>query len=171
MMRFPALVLAPALLLAIGCEGQADRAADDPSESTHAAAPHDPAHEAAGDSAHTELALRPIMVGLGAAMGTLTTALWIEDYETMTRSAAEIADHAHISSEELARIQAALGREMADFETIDGQVHDAAVRLHEAADARQLDSILVRLAAVQRGCVACHERFRDRLRTDLDSLG
>jgi len=36
----------------------------------------------------------------------------------------------------------------------------------EAARARQLDEVLMRLNEVQRGCMSCHTQFRDRLRTD-----
>jgi cytochrome c556 len=32
-------------------------------------------------------------------------------------------------------------------------------------DARGIDRLLEELATVQRGCIACHNSFRDRLRT------
>jgi cytochrome c556 len=163
------LLLATVVILGIACDGRADRADHDRADSTHAAASGDSAHAMAGESEHAQLTLRPIMVQLGTAMRAFTDALWLEDYPAMAGSAEEIADHPHISPEELERIQRILGDGMAAFETIDREVHESAVRLHEAARARQLDSIVARLAEVQRGCVACHERFRERLRTDPES--
>jgi hypothetical protein len=167
MPRFQQLPLLAAVLIpGIACDASSDRPGHDRADSTHAAASGDSAHTIAGESEHAQLALRPIMVQLGTAMRTFTDALWLEDYPAMTGSSEAIADHPHISAEELERIQRILGDGMAAFETIDRDVHESAVRLHEAARARQLDSIVARLAEVQRGCVACHERFRERLRTD-----
>lgn len=158
-------LVATVLILWIACDRSTDRADRVRADSTYATESGASAHAIGGQGEHPELTLRPIMVQLGAAMRGLTDALWIEDFAAMTMSAGEIADHAHISAEELERVQRTLGDGMAAFEAIDRDVHESAVRLREAARARQLDSIVTRLAEVQRGCVACHERFRERLRT------
>ncbi len=111
-------------------------------------------------------ALLPIMQQLGTDMTALTYALMTDDHATVTRRAAAIANHAPIAAEEIERIHAALGPEMAAFEAVDESVHVASVRLHEAAQARQVDRVVERLGEVQRGCVSCHARFRERLRTN-----
>lgn len=111
------------------------------------------------------MALLPIMRRLAEDMAAMQNALWLEDFATVEQHASAIADHAHISAEEVTRISTELGAEMPQFESIDAAVHDAAVQMHEAARARDTDAVLDRLAEVQRGCVACHERFRERLRT------
>ena len=157
--------------LAIACGQPQDQSETARAETGHAAEHGDSSQAVPGDSAHTALALRPIMQQLGTEMGRLTAALWLEDYAAMTASAGAIADHAHISDEELARIQRTLGADMAAFETIDHEVHEAALKLHDAARARDLDSIVQRLGDVQRGCVSCHSRFRERLRTDSVAAG
>lgn len=110
-------------------------------------------------------ALLPIMQRLGSEMTALTHALMTDDYETVTQSAATIAEHAPISAAERERIHAELGADMAGFEAVDESVHVASVRLLEAARARQPDLVVERLGEVQRGCVSCHVRFRERLRT------
>ena len=120
-------------------------------------------HAAAGGEGQ---ALLPIMQRLGSEMTALTHALMTDDYETVTRSAAAIAEHAPISAKELERIHAVLGADMARFEAVDESVHVASLRLHAAARARQLDQVVERLGEVQRGCVSCHVRFRERLRTN-----
>lgn len=119
-------------------------------------------HGAAGGES---LPLLPIMLQMAADMSGLMQALWIQDYEQMSAHAAAVAGHAGISAEELARIETELGPEMAAFVAADEAVHQASVRLHEAAEAREMDVFLEQLAKVQRGCVECHRQFRERLST------
>lgn len=167
------------LVLAAGCQQSSDRGAA-AADSTAASAPHSgvadagehagdesAAGHAATDHANAEgLPLLPIMQRLGSEMTALTHALMTDDYETVTRSAAAIATHVPISTEELQRIRRVLGAEMAAFEAVDESVHVASVRLHEAAQARELGVVVDRLGDVQRGCVSCHVQFRERLRLD-----
>ena len=182
-----ASVLIASLLLAVtACEPATDRA-DAAHESAVATASDSAAHVAGGEAdAHASggeaagghaaaghsaageggQAVLPIMQRLGSEMTALTHALMTDDYATVERSAAAIAEHAPISAEELERIHAVLGSDMARFEAVDESVHVASVRLHEAARARQLDAVVQRLGEVQRGCVSCHVQFRERLRTN-----
>ena len=119
-------------------------------------------HGAADDES---LPLLPIMLQMATDMSALMQALWLEDYEQMSARAAAVAGHAGISAGELARIEAELGSEMTAFVAADEAVHQASVRLHGAAEAREMDAFLEQLAEVQRGCVDCHSRFRARLST------
>lgn len=130
-----------------------------PGQAQHASA--DP-HEAEGGQS---LPLLPIMLQMAAEMSGLTQALWLEDYEQMSEYAMGLAGHAGISAEELARIEAELGPEMAAFIAADEAVHQASIRLHEAAEARKMGVVLEELSEVQQGCVGCHSRFRERLTT------
>lgn len=98
-------------------------------------------------------------------MAGLMHAMWLEEYEQMAAYAGDIVNHPSISPEELQRIKAELGQEMNRFVAADEAVHDAAVRLRDAIEARDLDAILQRLNEVQAGCMSCHTRFRERLRT------
>jgi hypothetical protein len=158
------LLITAALLVGAACDG---RSANDTGAAVEAE--HPPADHAAGHAeAHATgdaLPLRPIMQQLAADLSAFSYALWVEDYDQMTARSAAMADHPHIAPEEIQRIQAELGAEMADFEEADESVHRASVALHKAADARRLDDVLLRLDEVQRGCVSCHTRFRDRLRS------
>ncbi len=163
-----------ALLLAAGACDQQERTEGGPESSTTAAdAPAPPAgerattdHAAEGHgAAEGGQALLPIMQRLGAEMTTLTYALMTDDYSRVETSAQAIAEHAPISIEEVERIHAILGAEMARFEAVDESVHVASVRLHEAARAREPGAVIERLGEVQRGCVSCHAQFRDRLVT------
>ena len=164
--------------MSAGCEGPPNRTDQDsaasvtkedlPAVAGQAPEEHSTRDSSAGHGAPTEdgQALLPIMQKLGSEMTTLTYALMTDDYETVTRSAAAIAEHAPISAEELERIHTELGGDMAAFEAVDESVHVASVRLHEAAQARQRGLIVERLGNVQRGCVSCHTQFRELLRTE-----
>ncbi len=118
-------------------------------------------HASSGDG----VPLLPIMRQLAVDMAAMQNALWLENFDEVEERAGAIAEHAHVSGEELARVANELGAEMAAFEAADEAVHQAAVQMHTAASARDTDAILQHLAEVQQGCVACHERFRERLRT------
>lgn len=164
-MKTAAMLLVPAVTLAIACERTAEHADSAQVESTHAATQEATAHAGVPDSAHDALPLRPIMQQLSNEMAKLTAALWTEDYAAMSASASAIANHAHISAEELSRVSGILGSDMTAFETIDSEVHETAMRLHEVVQTRDADAIVLALGTVQRGCVTCHARFRERLRT------
>jgi hypothetical protein len=156
----PCLVFVLLLLGTAGCserEGSPDREAQ--------ASLPEAAADQHGAAAAESLPLLPIMLQMAADMSGLMQALWLENYEQMSARAAAVAGHAGIAAEELARIEAELGPEMAAFVAADEAVHQASVRLHEAAEARELDVFVEQLAEVQRGCVDCHSRFRERLST------
>ena len=123
-----------------------------------------PSHAGHGAGLQSQTLL-PIMLGMSADIAGVMQGLWLGDYNRLSERARSLADHAPISAAEIARIESVLGAEMAAFEAADGVVHEAAVRMSEAADARDIDGLLTELATVQRGCVACHNTFRDRLRT------
>lgn len=173
-------VLTGVFLFLAGCGGEPERdqpQADGSVQDAAADASHD-AQDAAADTGATEPAghghgeagtgeeLLPIMQRLGTEMASLTHGLMTDDAELVARSAAAVAEHAPIAPEELERIQRVLGDDMAAFEQLDASVHAASVRLNEAAAAHRTDEVLSLLNEVQRGCVACHARFRERLRTN-----
>jgi len=119
------------------------------------------AHPAEGEG---EPLLR-IMQRLGTRMSALTYGLMTDDSAMVTTSAAAIAEHAPIAADDLERIRGVLGADMAEFERLDAAVHEGSVRLHDAAAAGRTADVLTGLTEVQRGCVACHSQFRERLRS------
>lgn len=164
-------ILAPALLLFIGCgdtapeteratTGDHDLAATTDHDQDHG---HDHGHDHADGEPMSFLV---IMQRLGADMTALTHGLWIEDYASMSERAASIASHPPIVAADTERIREILGHEYEAFNQADHDVHVASEALHRAVEARDLDAILGRLADVQRGCVACHSGYRDRLLTE-----
>lgn len=161
------LPLVLALLLAAACQQPPAEVGTTAGVGTTPVSGQTDSADAAGDTtAHEGEALRPIMQRLAGDMVGFMYALWLEDYPAMAERAHALADHVDISPAEMRRIETALGPDMAGFEEADHRVHEASERLYEAAQARQLNTVLDQLNEVQRGCVACHTKFRDRLRTD-----
>lgn len=158
----PSLLLGLALLLA-GCQGEANSGGAAHDDLAH----DDPAHATAQPGTpHEALTLLEVMKRLERDMAGFSHALWLEDYAGMRASAVAVADHPHVSPQEMQRVQSKLGPDMARFAAADGTVHDAAVRLGDAAERHDLAAVLRELNSVQTGCVACHTQFRGRLRGD-----
>jgi len=145
---------------------QADESA---SHDTHAAAQETAASatdaHAHGGTGEPRLLL-PIMTQLGVDMMTLTHGLMTDSAELVAHGADAIAHHPPIAQEDLARISQTLGAEMAEFERLDTEVHEGSIRLYEAVQSGDTDQVLTVLNEVQRGCVECHAKFRNRLRTN-----
>ena len=165
--RFPNPLVVLLVLAVAACRPAGDEASQHDAAATSTDTGGAAAHPAAGHAAAGESgrALLPIMQQLGADMMALTHALMMDDYATVTQRSEAVAQHAPISAGELERIRGLLGADMGAFETLDESVHEASVRLHEAAVARRPALIADRLGEVQQGCVACHVQFRGRLRT------
>lgn len=159
--------LAAALVLLAGCESPPSGADADASDSTPVADVDQGGEAGEGQVDHNYRgqgqALRTIMQRLAVDMAALQHALWLEDFDQIEARTAAIAEHPHMAPEEVARIRQELGPEMSTFEAADQAVHQASVRMLGAARSRDTDAILEALAEVQRGCVACHEQFRERL--------
>jgi hypothetical protein len=163
------LLAGSALLLTLACQRPEpeDTSGQHPVGSGQEAG--DPVDEHATDhgaGGHETLTLRAIMQQLSADLAGFSHALWLEDGAAMTARAGAIADHAHMTPDEVQRIRAELGPELDDFEAADDAVHQSAIRLRAAAGAGHMEEVLQALHQVQRGCVSCHTRFRERLRTD-----
>lgn len=170
------LVVSVSVLMG-GCD-TGGQAAEDTADASAAArenevAAHDSASAASVDTddhAHggtgEPRALLAIMQQLGVDMTSLTHGLMTDDPQMVARAAEAIANHPPILQSDIERIHGTLGDEMAEFERLDAAVHELSVRLHEAAESGDTDQVLTVLNEVQRGCVACHTRFRERLRTN-----
>jgi len=149
----PAACLTAVLALTLACGPEASDPVAEPNFTVVEVAAADPG------------LLLTIMVGLGDNMKAISDALWRDDLATVASEADAIAAHAHVSAAERQRIQTVLGDRFADFVEGDHRVHESAVRLAGHAAAGDPGAILGELAELQSGCVACHDAFRDQLKT------
>lgn len=115
-------------------------------------------------AADTTKPLRPLMMGLAQDMDRISTGLWTEDYELIEEGGQSIADHPRIPPEQIAKIKEALGSEFQNFVGYDQSVHDTALDLVQAAQARDWSEVLDTHERLKRGCTGCHTAYRDRLR-------
>lgn len=156
----PFAVLLLATILACGRGAPHERDADPTTETT----------SATSDTA-SEPSLLAIMLELEANMASLARGIWRSDAPSIAAAATDIAGHPEIPAEERVTIARALGEEMSDFAAFDRDVHDAAVRVRESAEAEDFEATLDAWQAAQDGCVECHRRFRERLRPLLSRAG
>ena len=164
---FVCVLFTVGLLSMAGCEEAAEQAlaSDDRAHDPGSAGHHAPEHDHHSHADAEGLPLLPIMMQMQGHLSALMQALWLENYADMATHARAVAAHVPISAAELERIKSTLGPEMAAFEAADEVVHDASHGLLAAAEAEDMEAFLGNLATVQRGCVACHSDFRERLRT------
>ena len=105
-----------------------------------------------------------IMAWLAEDMNRISAGLWREDWALIADAAERVAFHPKVSEEERRRIFGILGEDAGGFRRADLFVHETAKGLREAARAEAMDRVLTLYADLQRGCVACHDAYRDRLR-------
>ncbi|GEM_PF-873341 len=111
-----------------------------------------------------ELSLKDLMIQLGKDMNGINDGIWQEDFPAIASSAAAISGHPHVGASTRARLKKTLGKDMMLFGKGDKKVHDTALRLGEAAKAKDMKLVLTELTNLQNGCVECHASFRSRLR-------
>ncbi|MGM0693420.1 MAG: cytochrome c [Pseudomonadota bacterium] len=114
---------------------------------------------AAGDT--EPLALRRIMQELGEDMQTVTDGISREDWVLVAETAPTIANHSQPAAIERMRILSFLGTDANTFRNHDKKIQQAAQRLEKAAENRNGTEVIAAFAALQNGCLACHEEFRE----------
>lgn len=106
------------------------------------------------------LALRGVMERLGRDMQAATGAISKEDWVLVAALAPKIASHAEPPLPEKVRILSWLGSDAGRFRGFDGQAHDAATAMGEAAKRRDGQAVIAAFAKVQQSCLGCHQSFR-----------
>ena len=106
------------------------------------------------------MALRTIMERLGRDMQAVTGAISKEDWPLVAELAPRIAKHAEPSMSEKMRILAWLGADAGKFRGLDGQVHDAATAMGEAAQRNDGQAVIAAFSKTQQSCLACHQSYR-----------
>ncbi|MFO7553437.1 MAG: cytochrome c [Haliea sp.] len=110
--------------------------------------------------AEKPMALRTIMEKLGRDMQAVTGAISKEDWPLVAELAPGIAKHAEPPMSEKVRILAWLGADAGRFRGLDGQVHDAATTMGEAAKRSDGQAVIAAFSKTQQSCLACHQSFR-----------
>lgn len=106
------------------------------------------------------MALQGVMEKLGRDMQSVTGAISNEDWALVAQLAPQIASHAEPPLSEKMRILTWLGTDAGKFKGFDGQTHDAASAMGEAAVRGDGQEVIAVFAKVQQSCLGCHQRFR-----------
>lgn len=112
-----------------------------------------------------ETSLKGVMPAYAVSIHRIENALWRDDFAAVASEARAIVNHAAISKEERQRIIATLHEDTGWFKQADVRVHKAALALALAADEKKPHEIVKALGEMQSACIACHIKFRERLRS------
>ncbi len=106
------------------------------------------------------MALRTMMEKLGQDMQAVTGAISKEDWAMVAELAPRIAKHAEPPMSEKMRILSWLGADAGKFRGLDGQLHDAATAMGQAAQRNDGQAVIEAFSKTQQSCLACHQSFR-----------
>lgn len=106
------------------------------------------------------MALQGVMQQLGRDMQAVTGAISKEDWAMVAELAPIIARHSEPPMSEKLRILRWLGTDAGKFRGFDGQVHEAAITMGEAAGRGDGEAVIASFAKVQQSCLGCHQIFR-----------
>ncbi len=112
-----------------------------------------------------EHSLRSIMQELGVQIGRLAEAMMADDLATVGEAATAIADHPRPGLTERLSVLGRLGSDAASFRQRDADVHDAALRIKQAAEAGDRSALADDFHRLTDACLSCHRQFRDVLRS------
>ncbi len=106
------------------------------------------------------MALKGVMKQLGKDMQAVTAAISLEEWSRVAELAPRIADHDQPPAMEKMRILAWLGTDAGKFRGFDGQVHDAAASMGDAAARSDGQAVIAAFAKLQQSCLDCHQNYR-----------
>lgn len=115
---------------------------------------------AGGASAADPLVLQKIMKELGRNMQVITDGISREDWELVEKTAPLIADHPQPPFGEKARILGFVGTNMGKFKAYDGETHEQAQAVGQAAKAKDGPGVILAFQKLQTSCYNCHSEFR-----------
>ena len=115
---------------------------------------------AIAEPAAEPLALRKIMKDMGSNMQAVTDGISREDWMLIEKTAPLIAEHPQPALLEKMRIMSFMGGNMAKFKAYDGETHQAAATLGQAAKGKDAQAVIAAFQALQTACHACHRDFR-----------
>lgn len=111
------------------------------------------------------LPLLGIMVNLEQNLAVVQAGIWRGDYQTISKAANAMVNHAKIPKREVQKIQTILGKEgLKNFVAADEYWHNKAKELARVADEKNMEQIVNRTMELIDRCASCHTTFRAPLR-------
>lgn len=106
------------------------------------------------------LVLQQVMKDLGKNMQIVTDGISREDWVLVEHTAHLVGEHPEAPMNEKVRIMAFMGSDMSKFKSFDGQTHEAAHEMAEAAKAKDGQKVISAFQKLQSDCLSCHQAFR-----------
>jgi len=106
------------------------------------------------------LALQQVMKDMGKNMQIVTDGISREDWTLVEYTAHLIGEHPEAPLSEKVRIMTFMGSNMGRFKSFDGQTHEAAHEMAEAAQEKDGLKVIAAFQKLQTGCLSCHQAFR-----------
>jgi hypothetical protein len=111
------------------------------------------------------LPLLGIMINLEQNLAVVQAGIWRGDYQTISKAANALVNHAKVPKQEIGIIQTILGKEgLKNFVAADSDWHNKAKELARAADEKKMEQIVNRTSELIQQCSNCHVKFRAPLR-------
>lgn len=108
------------------------------------------------------LELQKVMKELGKNMQVITDGISREDWALVVKTAPMIAEHPQPPLGEKMRIMSFMGSDMPKFKAFDGETHEAAHELLQAAEGKDGQKVIAAFQKVQATCLNCHQTFRGK---------
>jgi hypothetical protein len=116
-----------------------------------------------------DVTLKTIMQGLRDNLVEISDGLLTDDFALVSRGASAIAEHPQIPAAQVQLVAAELGQEMPAFKQLDTLVHDLSLEIDAAARANDWGAATSAYQQMFDGCLACHERYKERVVTALST--
>ena len=107
--------------------------------------------------------LKAIMQGMRDNLVEISDGLLVDDFNQIARGAIAIAEHPRIPPAQVQLVAKELGEEMPAFKRIDTLVHDLALEINVAAEARDRNTAISGYAQMIDSCFACHATYKERV--------
>ena len=106
------------------------------------------------------LALQGIMKEMGRNMQRIVDGLSREDYALVEKAALAIVEHPQPTFGEKMRILGFVSGDAPRFKSFDGETHDNATALANAAHSGEGEGVIAAFHKLQSSCLGCHQTFR-----------
>jgi len=107
--------------------------------------------------------LKKIMQQLGHDYSSLNHAILVENFDAAANSAHSIAYHEKPSLGQRMKILSKLGSEMSAFKNADEKVHGLAIKIEEAAKAKDMPLLIQHQSQMLSACMGCHTIYRSKI--------
>lgn len=111
------------------------------------------------------LPLLAIMMNLEQNLAVVQAGIWRGDYQTISKAATALVNHAKIPKREIQKIRTILGEEgLKNFVAADEDWHNKAKELARKVEERKMEQIVNRTTELIQRCANCHMKYRAPLR-------